>query len=85
MSPRALIIRKAVSNRIQLNHHGLGDVKGLIVADSLVTLPHVRSVNFADNGFSAKGVSRIMRSLMSCDVLLELDLSRNAVGMCNIF
>ena len=79
--PRAVIIRRNITNRLNLSHQGLGDSKATIVAESLVTLPHVRSVNFASNSLTDSGVCKIMRQLQSFTGLLELDLSNNIIGM----
>lgn len=50
LNPRAsLVIRKNISKRLNLQHHGMGDQMAVVLAESLQGLPFVESINIADN------------------------------------
>ena len=64
LCPEPLLLRKSASTELALNHYGLGDTKGMAIADGLERLPEVSVVNLAHNRFSDGTVSELVKALM---------------------
>jgi len=81
MNPRAsLVLRKHMSKRLELQHHGFGDEMGKLLAECLVNLPFIESINIADNMLTDVGMGPIILAAVSISSLLELNLSQNEIG-----
>jgi len=81
MNPRAsLIVRKTMTKRLELQHYGMGDKMAAILAESIAELPHLQSINIADNGLTDDGMGPIILAAVQIKGLLELNLSKNEIG-----
>jgi len=81
LNPRAsLMIRKRVSSELVLKNLGIGDKMAKTIADSLLDIPNVESINLADNRLTDEGMSPILAALVTLPTLYELNLSQNEVG-----
>jgi len=81
LNPRAsLIVRKAMTKRLELQHYGMGDQMAAILAESIADLPHLQSINIADNGLTDNGMGPIIQAAVKIKGLLELNLSKNEIG-----
>jgi hypothetical protein len=81
LNPRAsLMLRKAMSKQLNLQHHGMGDEMGKILADCIQGLPHIQSINIADNMLTDIGMGPIILAAVGIPSLLELNLSQNEIG-----
>lgn len=75
----SLIVRKTDTKALQLQHMGIGDRMGEIIAEAIAGLPDVESVNLSDNNLTDDSLGPIMLALVHVPTLLELDISRNKV------
>jgi Leucine-rich repeat (LRR) protein len=81
LNPRAsLVLRKHMSKRLELQHHGFGDEMGKLLAECLVNLPFIESINIADNMLTDVGMGPIILAAVNISSLLELNLSQNEIG-----
>jgi len=81
LNPRAsLVLRKHMSKRLELQHHGFGDKMGKLLAECLVNLPFIESINIADNMLTDVGMGPIILAAVNISSLLELNLSQNEIG-----
>ena len=81
LNPRAsLILRKSMSKRLELQNYGMGDQMAAILAESIADLPHLRSINIADNRLTDDGMGPIISAAVQIKGLLELNLSKNEIG-----
>jgi hypothetical protein len=81
LNPRAsLILRKNMSKQLNLQHHGMGDQMGVLLAESIQGLPHIQSINIADNMLTDVGMGPIILAAVGIPGLLELNLSQNEIG-----
>jgi Ca2+-binding EF-hand superfamily protein len=78
LNPRlSLILRKRVTDELNLQHLGIGDEMGLIFAQSLQDLPIVRTINLADNNLTDQSLGMILEAITALPDLTFLDLSQN--------
>jgi hypothetical protein len=57
LNPRAsLVLRKNFTKRLDLQHHGIGDVRAKLLAESLRGLPYIQAINIADNRLTDEGM-----------------------------
>ena len=81
LNPRAsLVLRKNMSKQLNLQHHGMGDQMGRLLAESIQGLPHIQSINIADNMLTDIGMGPIILAAVGIPGLLELNLSQNEIG-----
>jgi hypothetical protein len=81
LNPRAsLVLRKNMSKQLNLQHHGMGDQMGKLLAESIQGLPHIQSINIADNMLTDIGMGPIILAAVGIPGLLELNLSQNEIG-----
>lgn len=81
LNPRAsLVLRKNMSKQLNLQHHGMGDQMGVLLAESIQGLPHIQSINIADNMLTDVGMGPIIMAAVGIPGLLELNLSQNEIG-----
>jgi hypothetical protein len=81
LNPRAsLVLRKNMSKALNLQHHGMGDQMGRLLAESIQGLPHIQSINIADNMLTDVGMGPIILAAVGIPGLLELNLSQNEIG-----
>lgn len=81
LNPRAsLLLRRNMTKQLNLQHLGMGDTMAKLLADSLLSLPHIHSINVADNMLNDDGMSSIILSAMKISSLIELNLSQNILG-----
>jgi hypothetical protein len=78
LNPRfSLILRKRVTDELNLQHLGMGDEMGAIFAQSLQDLPIVRTINLADNNLTDRSLGVILEAITALPDLTYLDLSQN--------
>ena len=69
-----------MSKQLNLQHHGMGDQMGVLLAESIQGLPHIQSINIADNMLTDVGMGPIILAAVGIPGLLELNLSQNEIG-----
>lgn len=81
LNPRAsLILRKKATKHIKLQHMGIGDKMGKLLADSIAGLPEIESINIADNSFTDKSLGPMLEAIVGIQSLTEVDFSENIIG-----
>jgi hypothetical protein len=81
LNPRAsLVLRKNMTKRLNLQHHGMGDKLAALLADSLDQLPYIEAINIADNMLTDDGMGPIILAAVNIPSLTELNLSQNEIG-----
>ena len=81
MNPRmSLILRKRVTDELNLQHMGMGDDMGLLFAMSLPDLPMVRVINLTDNNLTDLSLGGILDAVRELPELTCLDLSTNCIN-----
>lgn len=74
-----LVLRKGFTTSHNLAHFGIGDKMGCVLAPCLKDLPHIESVNLADNNLTDVSMKHLIQALISIQTLQELNLSRNKI------
>ena len=78
LNPRAsLILRKNLSNVLDLSHHAMGDEVASVFAASLRKLPYVHTLILADNNLRDVGATAVIQAISGLKSLTCLDLSMN--------
>jgi Ran GTPase-activating protein (RanGAP) involved in mRNA processing and transport len=81
LNPRAsLVLRKNMSKKLNLQHHGIGDRMAALLAESLKDLPFIEVINIADNMLTDDGMGPIIHAAVKMPGLIELNLSQNEIG-----
>lgn len=81
LNPRAsLILRKKDTVHLKLQHMGIGDKMGKLLADSIAGLPKIQSINVSDNNFTDKALGPIVEAICGISGLTEMDCSQNIIG-----
>lgn len=67
LNPRAaLVLRKNLNRNISLQHHGIGDQRGVLLAETLSAgLPFVSLINIADNNLTDVSLTPILKAIIS--------------------
>lgn len=73
----SLILRKDITDEINLKHNSMGDAMGVIFAKSLKDIPLCHTLNLCDNALTDVGASAIIDSINYLPSLTALDLSMN--------
>ena len=63
-----------------MEHFGLGDKFGLLLASSFSALPAVKVLNIGDNRFTDVSLGPIMKAIQASKILEELNISSNKIG-----
>ena len=80
VNPRAsLILRRKVSHELKMQHLGMGDRMGVVLAESIRDLPFIESINLSDNNLTDLSLSKIINSIITIGSLTDLDLSDNVI------
>lgn len=81
LNPRAsLVLRKRMSTHLNLSHLSIGDKVAKILAESLVDLPDVESIDISDNVLTDLSLVPFLKSVSTISTLKELNLSSNVIG-----
>lgn len=81
LNPRAsLILRKTFTKELNLRHLGMGDDLAVLLADAIISIPYIQSLNICDNNLADKGLSAIVDAVCHMSDLVELDMSMNEIG-----
>lgn len=81
LNPRAsLILRKSFTKELNLKHLGMGDKLAILLAEAIVNVPYIHSLNIRDNNLNDAGLSAIVSSIRNMKDLVELDMSFNVIG-----
>jgi hypothetical protein len=81
LNPRAsLILRKRFTRELNLKHLGMGDKMALLLAEAIVNVPYIHSLNVRDNNLNDEGLSAIVNAIQNMTELVELDMSYNVIG-----
>lgn len=81
LNPRAsLILRKSFTKELNLKHLGMGDKMAILLAEAIVNVPYIHSLNIRDNNLNDNGLSAIVNSIRNMKDLVELDMSFNVIG-----
>ena len=80
MNPRmSLIVRKKVTSCLNLQHLGMGDSLGKLLAEVLPELPYVDTINLSDNNLRDKSLGPIITAIKDVPTVTSLDLSNNVL------
>lgn len=74
-----LILRKNFTKTINLEHNGMGDKMGRVLAECLEELPLIESVNLNDNNLTDDSLKYLITALINIKTLTSLNLSRNKI------
>jgi hypothetical protein len=81
LNPRSsYVIRKNLSKKLELQHHGMGDEVGTLFAESISGIPHIHSINLKDNNLTDKSLGPILRELFKIKQLISVNLTKNIMG-----
>ncbi len=81
LNPRAsLILRKTFTKELNLKHLGMGDEMAVLLADAIVSIPYIQSLNICDNNLADRGLSAIIDAVCHMTDLVELNMSMNEIG-----
>ena len=81
LNPRAsLVLRKRMSTHLKLSHLSIGDKVAIILAESLVDLPDVESIDISDNVLTDLSLEPLLKAVSTISSLKELNLSSNVIG-----
>lgn len=81
LNPRAsLVLRKRMSTHLKLSHLSIGDKVAIILAESLVDLPDVESIDISDNVLTDLSLVPFLKAVSTISTLKELNLSSNVIG-----
>jgi Ran GTPase-activating protein (RanGAP) involved in mRNA processing and transport len=81
LNPRAcLILRKRFTRELNLKHLGMGDKMAILLAEAIISVPYIHSLNVCDNNLNDPGLSAIVNSIQNMTELVELDMSFNVIG-----
>ncbi|KAJ1421524.1 hypothetical protein B484DRAFT_305777, partial [Ochromonadaceae sp. CCMP2298] len=75
-----LMLRKTLSKRLSLQHHGMGDEMAILFAEAVVDVPYIEALNISDNNLSDRGLGPILDACTHMKDLVELDISYNVIG-----
>jgi hypothetical protein len=81
VAPRSsLLLRDTMSSSLMLEHQGIGDTMGELLSTGLLDIPHITSVNIADNNLTDASLTLIINTIAQRPSITELNISRNKVG-----
>lgn len=81
LNPRAsLVIRKDNTKVLNLQHMGIGDKMGRLLADSITGYPALEAINISDNNFTDQALAPILLAASLIPNLVELNISQNIIG-----
>lgn len=81
LNPRAsLVIRRHMSTHLKLSHYSIGDKVACILAESLVDLPEIESIDISDNILTDVSLEPLLLAITNISGLVELNLSSNTIG-----
>jgi hypothetical protein len=81
VAPRSsLLLRDSMTSSLTLEHQGIGDKMGELLSTGLLDIPHITSVNIADNNLTDVSLTLILDTIAQRPSITELNLSRNKVG-----
>ena len=63
--------------RLSLDNNNIGDSGCQIVAATLMSMPHLSSLNLSFNQIGCRGITSLMKALLGCESLTYLGLSGN--------
>ena len=55
-----MVLRKNLTKRLDLQHHGIGDQMARLLAESLKSLPFIQAINIADNRLTDEGMGSVV-------------------------
>lgn len=80
--PRSIaMLRHRNTTVLNLEHHGLGDTMGSLLATGLPSMPLIRILNLVDNNFTDVCLPALMKSVSLNKMIEELDMSDNTIGL----
>lgn len=59
-----MVLRKNLTKRLDLQHHGIGDQMARLLAESLKSLPFIQAINIADNRLTDEGMGSVVLPLV---------------------
>jgi hypothetical protein len=81
INPRAtLILRKIYTRELNLKHLGMGNAVACLLAEAIVHIPYIESLNVCDNNLTDPGLSAIVNAIVHMQQLTVLDMSFNEIG-----
>jgi hypothetical protein len=81
LNPRAsLVLRKRISPHLKYSHLSIGDKVAGILAESLVDLPDVESIDISDNVLTDISLEPFLAAISTISSLTMLNLSSNIIG-----
>jgi hypothetical protein len=81
LNPRAgLILRKQFTRELNLKHLGMGDQMAILLAEAIIHVPYIESLNVRDNNLDDDGLTAIVNAVMNMKDLTVLDMSYNDIG-----
>ena len=80
LNPRpSLVLRKGLTKKLDLSHQGIGDKLGSVLAECILNLPYLQSLNVSDNRLTDTSLGPIMQALVQMPNILHVDLSNNVM------
>lgn len=81
VNPRAtLILRKIYTRELNLKHLGMGNAVACLLAEAIVHVPYIESLNVCDNNLTDPGLTAIVDAIVAMRRLTVLDMSFNEIG-----
>jgi hypothetical protein len=81
LNPRAgLILRKQFTRELNLKHLGMGDQMAILLAEAIINVPYIESLNVRDNNLDDDGLTAIVNAVINMKDLTVLDMSYNNIG-----
>jgi Ran GTPase-activating protein (RanGAP) involved in mRNA processing and transport len=80
MNPKpSLIVRKQLSNILDVSSQSMGDDTAILFANALNNMPMLTDLKVADNRLTDPGLTAIILALSNCPNVTNIDISRNKV------
>lgn len=80
MNPKpSLIVRKKLSNILDVSSQSMGDDTAILFANTLYNMPMLTDLKVADNRLTDPGLTAIILALSNCPNVISIDISRNKV------
>lgn len=75
------VLRRHKNGALNLSHYSVGDKIAKILAESLMDLPGVQSIDLSDNSLTDISLVPCIQAMSKISNLLEINLSSNMIGL----
>lgn len=81
IAPRSsIMLRSKVSTELLLDHQGMGDRLGILLASGLNDMPFVETLSLAENNLTDISLQPLIESIALSTSITDLDISDNVIG-----